>query len=222
VTGQTSEAKACGSSCGAGKFGTATGTTSEAKACGGACGLGKFGTLAGKTSEIEACQHCASGGYASTPGSTACITCPMGTINTHEERTSETIACNATCAILIPGSHLNSNRSGVATTDACIPCGPGRYINSIATTCSDCPTGKYSALFSRTSVDDCTACPVAHSSRAGSTRLCDCEVAGANQLCHAGQSVIDSEVRNKGFCFLPLAPPLLLTFLLPSSLTPQR
>lgn len=126
---------------------------------------------AGQYSTGDECIDCPEGKYA-TAGAGGCRVCPAGSTSPASAATVDACEClpgsvkirwkeviprdNAQFQLL--GSSLPSGSGPWDVKDVlrCVPCGPGRYANSLTDTCIFCPLDHYSTGWNS---DSCTPCP---------------------------------------------------------------
>ena len=195
--------RSCSTPCPQGRFGPVQSIIDSQDLAMTTCWLCEAGQ-GGRSGDIvragksAACEECGPGRYSTGVGEAHCTACGVGKFNVHEERFSERAACNATCD---PGSYVRTNATGLSNRSQwCEKCGRGTYadvlpLNTTSTgpgTCQLCPVGRWSGGVAKVGVTGCFQCPIFHSSPIGSKRLCDCETAGANTKCVAGEYVQDS------------------------------
>ncbi|KAG2486392.1 hypothetical protein HYH03_014970 [Edaphochlamys debaryana] len=167
-----------------------------------ACGVGRFVRDSGSLADTSngQCLTCPAGTFAATPGTAGgCTPCPSGT----------------------------TSREGATSADDCVPCPIGTFhtpfgqslVSSVpqgssAGRCTPCPANTYNNL---TQQVECAACPVGHTSRAGSTRATACvpcpagsAVGPTGQCSTCPQGTYSAEPRSTSCTTCPLgssAPP---------------
>ena len=144
------------------------------------CPQGKYGPAPG----AEECFPCAAGKWSNKTNqtdSTTCTPCPTGTVTAHYGSTKEaeckvcdpgTLPNNlqTDCVPCDPGTFLNATALNcqlcqcgfysLSGATACTMCRPGTFAHAMgSSTCSLCPSGRFSPLSQATNASACKDCP---------------------------------------------------------------
>ena len=178
---------------------------SDAKSdCKITCAAGKHLAASAST-----CSNCPAGKYCSSQGTYGFSTSAQGITGNCNANTYSTGGASAATCTACPGS-MTSAAGSDAKSDCKITCAAGKHLAASASTCSNCPAGKYCSSqgtygFSTSaqgitgncnantystggaSAATCTACPGSMTSAAGSDAKSDCKI-----TCAAGKHLAAS------------------------------
>jgi hypothetical protein len=150
--------------CGAGTYAASTNPTGATTKSGCAnCPAGTYSSLSGLSKETD-CSACPTGKYSVNAGQTsvvACTSCAIGRKGTTDGQSSE----DAGCEYCVPGTSYQ-DQSGQVSCKASV-CGKGQYAEgtatdtspSKATTCANCPSGRFSGVSGLKNAGECNKCP---------------------------------------------------------------